>query len=719
MFKRFFFNKNAIVIAVSFCLTNVVFSQIPQINWQKTIGGEWDDVCYDAVKDSFGNFYLAGFSNSEDFYFLNNHDTLSTFTSNDFLLLKINAQGDTVWSTMIGGTDEDFGYGVCIGSDGNILIIGFTYSQDGDVPGNKGNSDVLVSKVDAITGDLIWSKSYGGSSFEESHVGFEIAAVPGDEYVVLASSLSNDGDVHGHNGIPGGDYDLWILKLDINGDTIWTKTIGGTGSEEACAMTSLSDGNVVVAARSNSIDKYIHGGHSAITADYWVVKMNTSNGDTMWTKCLGGSQEEIPYDMIQTSDGNIVIVGSTASNDGDVSGIHGAGSTDFWMVKLDQNTGDTIWTQCLGGSSDEEALRIEETCNGLLISGRSYTTVADGDKSDVSSPGNVSAIWMVKTDEFGNKEWDKTISTSGPPIGQDNGFVVPTIDGRYMVISYTNSDSTGDMIVRSPYNNSYFNSDIWILQLELNIKDQFSFYIDTVCLGDTTHFINTSTTIADEWCWDFGDTTLSTDTTFNTRNSYSAPGTYSVRLITTKYCQKDTVSGSALVYSLPILNLNKDTVIALGDSILLSVNQNANYLWMSSDTLPCDTCQANIVTPIQPTYYTVSVSDTNGCKNKDSVLVSILTEEDIFIFIPNSFSPNGDNKNDEFEIVTSGVKESVLKIFNKWGKLVFETKDLSESWDGRNKKGWPLEEDLYVYLIKGKYLDDKPFTQTGNITLVK
>ncbi len=717
-----------IILSLIIVCHSLIVAQVPSILWQNAIGGEWDEVCLDGIEDDQGNIYVVGYTNSEQFYFTDNHDTSSGFIStNDFLVVKLSRNGDTIWTKLIGGSQNDFGHSIDIANDGNILISGYSYSNDFDVLTNNGNSDLLIVKLSVQDGSVIWSKSYGGSDLDETHIAVAVTATNDGGCAVLGTVLSNDFDVHGHNGTPGSDQDVWVLKLDINGDTLWTRVLGGTDNEESSDIILLSDGNLVTLARSNSNDVYVHGNHSPSTTDYWVTKLNVTNGDTIWSRCYGGTAEEIPYYAKALSDGNIVVVGSSASDDGDVQGIHGSGPffpTDYWLVKINSTNGDTIWTATLGGNSDEEALKVEELCDGgLLVSGVSYTNIADGDKSEPSAPGNAGALWMIKLDDQGNKVWDKTISSGGAP-GQNRGFVMSTIDGRYFVGSYTNSDSLGDKTSNSIYNNSNFNQDLWFLKLELPISDSLGFIANTVCLGNETMFLDTSLISVDEWSWDFGDPAsgaLNNDSVMDPTHLYTNSGTFDVTLVTTYFCQKDTVLGTVVVESLPIINITDDTTISIGDSALIAVNQHDQYLWTSLDNLNCDTCQSNWVSPLSDVIYTVLVTSVNGCTDSASVNIFVevpLPPDSFYLYIPNAFSPNGDGMNDQFQVIHSGLLNASIKIYNRSGRLVFESSDENNlKWDGK-VKGKMSKIGAYTYHFTANSTDGD-IQRKGNLNIMR
>jgi hypothetical protein len=187
------------------------------------------------------------------------------------------------------------------------------------------------------------AKSFGGSGFEYAS---SIKQTPDGGYIVAGSTQSYDGDVSGNHG----GYDCWVLKLSSEGDVEWTKTLGGSKSDNANSVDVTSDGSYVVAGSTESNDGDVSGNHGS--TDFWVVKLS-SKGIIQWQKCFGGSGSENANSIQQTSDNGYIVSGYSSSDDGDVTGNHGEG--DYWVVKL-SSEGIIQWEKCLGGSAEDGSL---------------------------------------------------------------------------------------------------------------------------------------------------------------------------------------------------------------------------------------------------------------------------------------------------------------------------------------------------------------------------
>jgi len=239
---------------------------------------------------------------------------------------------------------------------------------------------------------------------------------------------------------------LYVTLLPAQPSIQWQKALGGTQAEEAESIQQTSDGGYIVVGYSASNNGNVLGWHGNI--DFWVVKLS-STGDVQWQKMLGGAQAESAYSVQQTSDGGYIVAGYTNSNNGDVSGLHG--ESDFWVVKLSA-IGSLEWQKTLGGSNEDVARSIRQTSDGgYIISGWTFST--DG---DVTFNHGYSDVWVVKLNEFGDIQWQKSY---GGGTGNDQSRCIrQTSDGGYILTGETDS-SDGDI---SGYHGG---NDIWVLKL--------------------------------------------------------------------------------------------------------------------------------------------------------------------------------------------------------------------------------------------------------------
>ncbi len=326
--------------------------------WTRCYGGSNTDYPQVIRQTTDGGYIMVGISTSTDGNISENHGY------SDYWVLKLTATGNIEWSRNYGGSSYDQAYDIQQTTDGGYIVAGLSQSTDGDVTGNHGGyGDYWILKLTA-TGDTVWTKCYGGSDQDWTYA---IQQTTDEGYIVAGISSSTDGDVNGHHG--NYNFDYWILKLTITGDIEWSRCYGGYYEDKAHVIQQTDDGGYIVAGETISTDGDVTGNHG--DKDYWVLKL-TATGDTVWTKCYGGSGDDIAAAIQQTDDGGYIVAGETISTNGDVTGNHGG--EDFWILKLTA-TGDTVWTRCYGGSNDDMVYAIQQTSDGkYIVAGYSQST---------------------------------------------------------------------------------------------------------------------------------------------------------------------------------------------------------------------------------------------------------------------------------------------------------------------------------------------------------
>ncbi|RZK18424.1 MAG: T9SS type A sorting domain-containing protein [Flavobacterium sp.] len=290
------------------------------ILWQKTLGGTNHEMAKSIQQTSDGGYIFAGSTDSNDGDVSGNH---STFL--DCWIVKLNGTGEIIWQKTMGGTSDDFASEIQQTSDGGYIIAGLTASNNGDVTQQHGIFDCWILKLNSI-GEIIWQKTYGGTN-QDSATSIQQTLDGG--YIVAGNTYSNDGDVSGNHG----DLDLWIVRLNASGTIVWQKSFGGTSTDYANSIKQRLDGSYIVAGYTYSNNGDVSGNHTTDNSlnDYWVIKLNML-GELVWQKTLGGTDGDFATCIHQTSDNGYILAGTTASNDGDVTENHGNG--DYWVVKL-------------------------------------------------------------------------------------------------------------------------------------------------------------------------------------------------------------------------------------------------------------------------------------------------------------------------------------------------------------------------------------------------
>lgn len=418
--------KIQLVIMVVLMTTNFVFAQAPNIKWAKCYGGSDGEVgrCIQPTKD--GGYIVVGNSGSKD------GDVGKNAGDEDCWVLKLNNVGDTLWSKVLGGTKLDFAMSVEQTPDNGYLVAMQSSSNNGDFSSNSGRYDLWMLKLDE-DGTIIWKKRFGGSGDD---VPRDILITNDNNYLIAGSSSSQNGGVWGNHG----SSDFWLLKLNQQGDTLWSRTYGGTGSDQAFSIQKTNDNGYLMVGQTDSKNGDVHGNHGGI--DYWVIKLNF-NGDTIWTKAFGGKDNDCGQTILQTKDGGIIVGGSSQSNNGDVSGHHGDSTkADIWIVKLN-NSGVIQWQKSIGGTNNEALYgsllafsMIENAEGGYTVA--SFTASNDG---DVTSINGLNEAWLFKLNNVGVLQWQK--SFGGP--GSDMAYSIRQNNDGSLVLSGMAGSNGGDV----------------------------------------------------------------------------------------------------------------------------------------------------------------------------------------------------------------------------------------------------------------------------------
>lgn len=301
--------------------------------------------------------------------------------NSDASVARYNANGNMIWNKAYGGTGHDQAYRIINTADGGFLVSGETNSQDGDVKLNHGAIDLWVFKLDA-NGNLIWEKTFGGAGDEIYGV---IAACSDGGYMLSGMSKSNaTGDVPASHG----NEDMFVVKLDAAGNKVWTKTFGGTLREDAGSVIGDTDGDCIIAGCTNSSDGDLVGRPRNLNRDMWVFKLN-KEGQIVWKATLGGGSEDFANSLVRLPNGNIAIAGSAESNNGDVTG--NRGGHDVWVVVLNSR-GKKLWQRTFGSYTGDYNNHIEVTADGSLLVANS----TDGNALDVSGNHGNDDAWVFK-----------------------------------------------------------------------------------------------------------------------------------------------------------------------------------------------------------------------------------------------------------------------------------------------------------------------------------
>lgn len=358
------------------------------------------------------------------------------------------AVDSTTTVTTLGGSKNESGQSIIKTMDGGYAILGFTQSSDGDIADKTNESyDYWVLKFNA-NHDMQWSKTYGGSGDDR---GEDIVQTSDGGFAVLGYSDSNDGDVTSNAGA----QDYWLAKLDSNGNLLWQQSYGYLGADRGKSILITQDGGFfitgildVTASGGAGNTKNASSKHAG--GDYWALKLN-SEGTIEWSKYYGGSFTDSPFDAIQTTEGDFIIVGSSDSDDVDIA--NNIGDYDFWVVKI-SNSGTIIWEENFGGTQIDEARSIVDSGDG------NFLIIGDTRSSDIHISNNLGAadLWLIKISPSGNIIWEKTFGGSD----FDAGLSIAKATNSNFIISGSSRSADGNLSSNKGQN------DAWLLKIDAN-----------------------------------------------------------------------------------------------------------------------------------------------------------------------------------------------------------------------------------------------------------
>ncbi|WP_088857970.1 PEGA domain-containing protein [Thermococcus profundus] len=415
--------------------------------WAKSYGGAGTDVINDVKIWSDGSIIAVGYTNS------------TGAGGYDAFVMKLNPDGSLAWAKTYGGSKNDSASAVAIANNGDIIVAGWTESF------GAGGKDVWVLKLDE-NGSIKWQKTYGGEYDDEAHAvtiapnaGIIVAGYTrsfrtnGPNVWILrldengkvewqktyggssidrayAIALANNGDI-----IVAGETwsfdvaygDVWVLRLDGNGNIKWQKTYGGKDNDWAYAVTIAPNGDIILVGETRSF--------GAGNNDAWILRLD-ENGNIKWQKTYGGDIYDEAYAVAIASNGDIIIAGVTSN--------FGARGTDVWVLRLDDN-GNIKWEKIYGGNDFDDAHAVAIMDNGNII--------IAGDNGAEPTILDVGAdAWLLRLPPDGNLPGCSFYKDSNAQINEP----YPTIEDSNAEIHETNAEVE--------YSNAYPHS--WSPQVE-------------------------------------------------------------------------------------------------------------------------------------------------------------------------------------------------------------------------------------------------------------
>ncbi len=401
------------------CFVSTELSIIGQTNWKKIIGGTDNDQSVSLTRTTDNGYVITGYTGSKDKDFLDMNKG-----GYDMFVIKYDSNDKEVWKKNIGGWKNDFGFNVISSDDGGCVITGMTLSNDGDFGGmNKGGEDIFVVKLNS-QGKIVWKKLFGGTKNESCN---SIYLTKDNGYILTGYTKSTDGDFTGFKWYY--DYDdVFLMKIDSIGNLMWVKQFGGQGSDVGVSVFQSSNEEFILSGISGSTDGDFIGLNKKLS-DVFVFRLD-SLGNTIWKKSIGGWGYDQVSQIKHYMNNGFILIGKTDSNTDDFREMN-KGGNEMFIIRMD-SIGNIIWKKTFGGTKNEESVSMSYSSNGdILVVG--HTSSNDGDFYNMNKLVNSNDIFIIKLDSFGELLWKKTYGGKGNDQGRsidvnDNGSIYVTGD---------------------------------------------------------------------------------------------------------------------------------------------------------------------------------------------------------------------------------------------------------------------------------------------------
>jgi gliding motility-associated-like protein len=672
--------------------------------------------------DKTGNAFLTG---STDPIMIFGSDTITS--SNDAAyLIKYNSAGNVIWSTQLTDSTAQTGSNsVATDITGNIYITGYFYANAWAgaiqlINPHSNNPSTFLIKYNA-NGNLIWAKWSNTS--------------PSNRYA-YAYGNSVASDKSGNVFITGEYYDTtffgayrlttsitsnansFIAKYDSNGNVLWAKQSNANKIAEATSVTVDKSGcSYITGLFSDSVSFGITTLSSPNKAACFLVKYSPG-GAVLWAKqsispsvntnaCIG-------YAVVTDAAGNPYITGffSDTVNFGSHT-LYSTQLNSMFLTKYD-TSGNVLWAK--QSSLNWQGMSLaSDAFNHIYMSGNSDGNphlFSVGTYSLTTAPSASFASFIAEFDTSGQMMCGSIVNNVGEPGSRKNGIASDSA-GKYL---YTAGwfDTTifcgPDTLLSHGAGADIFLGRWKSCCAGVAINDNVS-SVNSTCFGNNGKaFVSASGGTGNlSYVWaPFG----------STKDSVAglSAGTYTITITDSGGCSKTasvTVNNTGGITASVCCN----STITSGQSVPITVTTAKTYSWYPSTGLSCDTCQNPLASPTVTTWYYVTVTDSNGCSARDSVLITV-KENCGSLFIPDAFSPNGDGQNDILYVRDNCINTMDFVIYDRWGNKVFESENQGIGWDG-TYEGKPMTAGAYVWYLKALFQDGTVADKKGSVALVR
>ena len=721
------------------------------------IGGDNDDYGYDLTLDNTGNVFVTGRTESTDYPANGGYDNTFNGGFEDVFVSKLNnALSSLLASTYIGGSTDEGADAIIADDAGNIFISGFTYSDDFPTAGmpydstHNGSGDIFIAKFNNTLSTLSAATFIGGSNFEESHA----IAIDSAQNLFIAGytgSMEYPSTAGVYDDVFNGNHDAIITKINNDLTEILASTfIGGADDDDCYGLVIERAENVFITGISFSTDYPVTGNAFDAThngeRDIFVSRFTFDLSALVESTYIGGVDNDWALDLAIDNAGSVFIGGGTYSDDFPIQGspyddsfnggedaiiakIVGCGVNDFCnpestfgSIFLDIER-DTVCTQGCSATATPGPIG-EGGCFDFPYATVWYTFTPESDWDCIKIEINSDDLPQPQMAVF---QGDCPGLNASLPFACDIGSAgqlsihmgAEAGTTYYLAIS----DATG---AEGYFDLCIENSPSDALSLEVFADDLQCFESNDGIIDLT---VNNGTGMLDyDWNEDALDGISSADSLLI--------GTYLVTVTDENNCVARTDS---IIITQPdqifvTIELEPDTnKILYGDMIMASAVPSisddavANITWSPPHILADSIAGSSYdqyVSPLTNSDLIVMMEDTSGCFATDTTFILVST--DFPFYIPNAFVPNSRNaQNAVFRpFVTNKVQQiNFMRIFNRWGDLVYERKDLpfgdeSTGWDGRFN-GKLLNSGVYVFLLEMEFINGDVRQYSGDITLLR
>lgn len=425
-------------------------NSFPPKIWDKTFGGDQDDVASSIIATPDGGFIAVGSSWSSK-----SNDKSESGNAQDYWIVKIDNNGKKIWDKTIGGSDKDVPKSIVATPDGGFIIAGNSASDiSGDKTekynGEKGFGlpilplDYWLVKINS-SGQKVWDRTFGSINKEELET---IIATPDGGYISIGTSYTPKPLLNVPNYTDAGDYygDCYMVKIDNNGKKVWEKLLSGKYRVGVKAAIITSDGSIMICGDSFLVP--VKTDINIFKTNHRILKVNMM-GELQWEKlvsCEGWLTTNVS--LVATQNGNFVI-----GSNFDKASSQNFAKYGYWISEID-NSGNQLWEKKYSGNDDDRIKSIVKSNNGeFLIVGNSNSGKS-GDKTD-DNKGEYD-YWILKTDNKGNKIWDKSV---GGKQNEDVKSIIATDDGC-IILGTSISEISGDKSEKSRGGKDY-----WLIKL--------------------------------------------------------------------------------------------------------------------------------------------------------------------------------------------------------------------------------------------------------------